>query len=243
MCIADFEALAERPERLRRSERELLARCDVAFAHSDYTLVRCRRFASRVELIPPSVNLDRFKLAGDLKTAGDEPVVGYVGGLHRFVDVELIAECAKLRPGWRWKLIGPTQTDLVAIAKLANVELVGPRPHEELGDLIAGFDACVVPYRTTPGAESIAPTKINEYLAVGRPVAATDLPWVKAFGRRNGAIEIAPAEPEAFIDAIARALRTAHDADASARRREVAMRSSWQTRLEDISRVLEGVAR
>lgn len=240
-CIADFEQLAGRPERLRVFEPELLKRCDVVFAHSELTRAKCARFAARVELVPPSVNISRFPVAPVRPDVSKSPVVGYVGGVHRFVDVELVAACARARPEWRWHLIGPVQTDVRLLEQLANVELLGPRPHEQLGELIAAFDACVIPYRTSADARSVAPTKLNEYLAVGRPVAATDLPWVVDFECRHGVVEVAPARAEAFNEAVTRALASASDPAASARRRKVAMQSGWDERLERISDVLEQV--
>jgi len=241
--IADFSSLARRSASLAASEVELLRECDLVLAYDEASQRRAQQFAQRVERVPPLVNLTRFSLAPVRARLPDRPLIGYIGGLHRFLDLQLIAESARSRPQWDWRLIGPHQTDLSQLAGLSNVRLDGARDHSELPALVAQFDVGVVPYRVAADTRSLAPTKINEYLAAGKPVAAIELPWVKEFQARHHVLEVSPASVELFITACERALRSSVDPAAAKRRRQVAAESAWETRLESISAIVEEIVR
>lgn len=241
--IGDFDSLVRRPEKLARAEQELLRKCDLVFAYQEASKRRCEQFARRVELLPPSVNLTRFFLAPTKNRPSERPVVGYIGGLHRFLDLDLIAECARKRPTWDWRLIGPLLTDVSALEGLPNLQFDGARDHAELPGLVASFDIGVVPYRVAPDTESLAPTKINEYLAVGKPAVATEIPWVRNFQRQHGVLEVSPDSADDFIAACERALDSSIDPDGAIRRRQVAEMFGWENQLEWISAVIDELVR
>lgn len=229
--LTDFEHLTTNPRLLHRYEEELLRTCDLVLAQSDQLAEGCLGLARHVELLPPLVNLDRFPLAPVPASAPTRPEIGYVGGIHRFFDFDLLASCARERPQWSWTLVGPVQAHPGPVAELDNVQLVGPRAHDELASWLARFDVCIVPYVNTPESQVLTPTKVNEYLAVGRPVVATDIPWVVDFQRRHHVLEVRTNEPQDFIAGIEFALLSLPDDVAARRRRAVAAMSDWEANL------------
>ncbi|MGH9903818.1 MAG: glycosyltransferase, partial [Pyrinomonadaceae bacterium] len=265
--IADFAHLTTNPERLGESERELLEMCDLVFAQCPELVPPIPRLATRTHIFPFGVNLDAFPQedgggASDVATGapGDDhggagasrgaevsalprPLIGYVGGLHRHVDLRLLGAMARSRPDWSWVCVGPLQNGAGYLSCLPNVHLLGPRPHRALASYIRHFDVGIVPYVRSLYTETVVPTKINEYLAMGKPVVSTALPAVVDFGRTHGDVITADPRPESFLGAIERALQLAPDAGAASRRREVAARSDWATRLQKMSDLIEGAAR
>jgi glycosyltransferase involved in cell wall biosynthesis len=131
--------------------------------------------------------------------------------------------------------VGPRQEAVGELAGLANVHLVGPVPHRDLAALIDSFDACIVPYRHNEYVRTVVPTKLMEYLAMGKPVVSTALPSVDELARRHGVVITAPAEPGAFIAALERALALPPDGD---QRRAVAAERAWDRELEWIGQLL-----
>lgn len=167
-----------------------------------------------------------------------EAVIGYVGGLHRYVDLELVSRMARARPCWRWVFVGPVQTALGDLTELPNVVLLGQRPHKELVRHIASFDVCIVPYLNNAETATVVPGKINEYLAVGKPVVSTELPSVCEFNELHGVLTTAAAKPESFLIAIEHALAESNNKAIIARRRQVAAQADWVLRLEAMARLI-----
>lgn len=168
-----------------------------------------------------------------------KPIIGYVGGLHRHVDFELLREMALARPRWSWVCVGARQTPVDGVAELPNVFLAGQQPHQELVEYIRLFDVCIVPYVNSVYTTTVVPTKINEYLAVGKPVVSTDLPTVCEFNEEHRVLITAAAESAPFLRGIEAALDLPNDPQTIARRREVAALGDWQARLEAMSELVE----
>lgn len=260
-CVADFSKLAPHATQLRRSERLTVESSDVVFTNCAQLAAYCGRWNENVHVFPPGVDLEAFPLLKDVgedaavdsqEAAGEtvrvlpealsRPVVGYVGGLHRYVDVRLLVEMGRARPDWSWVFVGALQTNVGELSELPNVRLVGQRPHEELARHISGFDVCLVPYVVNDETETVVPVKINEYLAMGKPVVSTPLPTVCDFNDKHRVLSIAPARAESFLSAIEGALRSADDVTEMMRRREIAALADWQARLEAMSELIESAA-
>jgi glycosyltransferase involved in cell wall biosynthesis len=169
-------------------------------------------------------------------------VIGYVGGLHRHVGVDMLIEMARARPAWSWVFVGLTEVPLKDLAGLPNVYLHGQRPHHELAHYIRSFDVCIVPYRRSAYTETVVPSKINEYLAMGKPVVSTNLPPVCDFNDEHKVLITTEGHTESFLHAIEQALGLCDDAALIERRREVARRGDWEARLESMSELILGEA-
>jgi glycosyltransferase involved in cell wall biosynthesis len=258
-CAADFSQLATSARRLARSEAELLRRSDVVFTICDELAAHCRRWNANVHVFPYGVNLKAFPLhAADParaarkghngfswakhSRANGHRVIGYVGGLHRHVSVEMLAAMASARPAWSWVFVGAPEVSLKDLRRLPNVHLLGQRPHHELAHYIRAFDVCIVPYRRSAYTETVVPSKINEYLAMGKPVVATNLPPVCDFNDKHQVLITAEGHAESFLRAIERALSHGEGEALVARRRAVASQGDWGARLEAMSELIVGAA-
>src|SRR5207248_8882456 len=142
-------------------------------------------------------------------------------------------------PDMTFALVGPEQTDISALRGCANIHLLGLRPHQELPRYVKAFDVGIVPYRLTEYTANVYPTKLNEYLAMGIPVVATDLPEIRRFNADHGAVVDVAADAKAFRNAILAALdgSPAHDVQ---RRVAVAAGNSWASRLAAMNALIEG---
>jgi glycosyltransferase involved in cell wall biosynthesis len=167
------------------------------------------------------------------------PVIGYVGGIHRHFDTEMLASMAKARPDWSWVLIGPAQIPLNGLKRMPNVHCFGARAHEELPQYISHFDVGIVPYRQNEFTSTVIPTKINEYLAMGKPVVSTNLPEVTAFNQKHNVLITSPNQPTAFLSSIESALLLPTEDGLANHRRRVAMLNGWDLRIERVSSLIE----
>lgn len=259
-CVADFTQLTPHAERLRASEREIVKASDVVFTNCSALARSFSAWNPHVHVFPFGVNLDMFPLEiepgeADARDAGGEdkrpgagaslleglprPIIGYVGGMHRHVDFGLLSEMARARPHWSWVCVGVLQTDVQELAGLSNVHLLGQKPHGELAEYIRRFDVCVVPYVNSVYTETVVPTKINEYLAMGKPVVSTDLPPVREFNEEHKVLLTSEARPDSFLKAVEDALNLPKDSETIRQRRGVAAASEWGTRLAEMTRLFE----
>jgi glycosyltransferase involved in cell wall biosynthesis len=256
-CLADFAHLTPHTEKLLESEQRIVETSDVVFAQGPELAEHCARWNNSIHIFPFGVNLDAFPLDPPVKERGaahegsrdsfvpppmrglPRPVIGYIGGMHRHVDFNMLAELVRMRPEWSWVFVGAIQTDVGELSGLPNVHLLGQHPHNQLVRYIQSFDVCIVPYVDSAYTATVVPTKINEYLAVGKPVVSTSLPAVSDFNRRHDVLLTARARPDEFLKTIEKALKLPLDEATRGRRREVAALGSWDTRLESMSELIE----
>jgi glycosyltransferase involved in cell wall biosynthesis len=260
-CIADFAELTPHARAIKESERAIIEMSDVVFAQSLELAKRCSEGRKHVSVFPFGVNLDLFstenghsnghlnKPSGERDEPGSSastllpglrrPIIGYVGGLHRHFDIELLATMARERPDWSWVLIGPLQSPFNGIKRMPNVHLLGPQTHHQLPNYIRNFDVGIVPYLHNEYTATVVPTKINEYLAMGKPVVSTDLPEVKAFNDEYDVLITSSNYPAEFLSSIEKALRLSEGDAGTAYRRKIAALSNWDERIEQMSNLIE----
>jgi glycosyltransferase involved in cell wall biosynthesis len=244
---ADFSSLTPNSEKLLKSERELVRMSDVILATCSEQAARFAVDNSNVHVFPPGVDMSAFPDESETMDLPDRlnlsslprPIVGYLGGLHRFVDYDLVVSMARARPTWSWVFLGAHQVPLEKLQGLPNVYLPGQQRHEELAGHLRFFDVCIVPYLNTSDTTTLVPTKINEYLAAGKAVVTTNLPTVREFNEEHRVLSATTSAAADFLQAIEREIPTAHDPQLRANRRKVASLADWQTRLEEMSSFIE----
>jgi uncharacterized SAM-binding protein YcdF (DUF218 family)/glycosyltransferase involved in cell wall biosynthesis len=244
-CIDDLASSSPGARRIVPSEQRLFQEADLVFVTSQKLFQRASGFARNVHLFPFGVNFERFDaVRGDSAEPPDElralprPIVGYVGGLHQWVDQPLVAELATRLPHASFALVGPAQADVSTLTHCSNVRLLGQRAHADVPRYVKAFDVGIVPYRLTEYTANVYPTKLNEYLVMGKPVVATDLPEIRRFNAEHGEIVAVAADAEQFAAAIRRALSEVAPGEAD-RRIAVAHANSWQSRIAAMSALID----
>jgi len=244
-CIDDLPSSSPGARRIVPSEERLFREADLVFVTSERLRQRAARFSDRVHVFPFGVSLERFDEArranqavpADLRSL-KRPVIGYVGGLHQWVDQDLVAAAAADMPDATFAFVGPEQTDLSTLRRCPNVRLFGMREHDELPNYVKGFDVGIVPYRLTEYTANVYPTKLNEYLSMGIPVVATDLPEIRRFNAGYGNVVEIAGSARAFCGAIRAALADSAPPEVD-RRIAVAHQNSWATRLAGMNRLID----
>jgi glycosyltransferase involved in cell wall biosynthesis len=227
-----------------RAERALLDKVDCVFAINGPLADAKRRANEETHVAPHGVDHASFAraLEADVKIPAElaalpKPVIGFYGTLRDWVDLDLIAAIARARPAWSIALIGQQLDDVAAVKGLANVHLLGRKPHEDLPAYCKGFDVGLIPYRIDERMTFVNPIKLREYLSAGVPVVSTRVPEVERYAHVAQIADDAPG----FIAAIERAL--ANDSPAARRQRSAAMAAeTWPARVADVARIVEQIA-
>lgn len=160
-------------------------------------------------VISGGVDLERFNpekvdskyFRNKYRISDDDLVLFFMGWLYQFSGLKEVAlELSKIKkshPNIKLLIVGDgdAEADLKKIIKSKNLEntviMTGRMPFEDIPQLIASADICLLPAYNNEIMRDIVPIKIYEYLAMHKPVIATKLPGViKEFGVNNGVIYV-----------------------------------------------------
>jgi uncharacterized SAM-binding protein YcdF (DUF218 family)/glycosyltransferase involved in cell wall biosynthesis len=247
-CIDDLASSSPEARRIVASEEAMFRRADLVFVTSEKLQRRAQSYSSRVHLFPFGVKYESFEAVRESPrrapadiAALKRPIVGYVGGLHQWIDQDLVADTAARLPDASFAFVGPEQCDLSRLDAAPNVVRLGAKPHADLPHYVREFDVGIVPYRLSEYTANVYPTKLNEYLAMGIPVVASDLAEIRHFNVEHGGIVSVAKTAEEFASAIVHAL-DGGVADAAARRVAVARSNSWSSRIGRMSALIADAA-
>ena len=184
-----------------------IAKADVAVANSAYLADYLSTYNKNAYYIGQGCNVGLFNPATSLDKPEDmegipSPVIGYVGVLSDLrLDPDLIRMMAQSKPDRHIVLVGPEDEAFAksSLHQLPNVHFLGKKPLEALPAYIAHFDVCINPQKVNPVTIGNYPLKIDEYLAMGKPVVATRTEALQPFEDYIYAAGTASAYP-ALID-------------------------------------------
>jgi uncharacterized SAM-binding protein YcdF (DUF218 family)/glycosyltransferase involved in cell wall biosynthesis len=247
-CIDDLASSSPEARRITASENAMFRRADLVFVTSEKLRVRAAEWSSAVHFFPFGVRFHSFEQARLAPRAAPadvdrlkRPIVGYVGGMHQWVDQDLVADVAGRLPQVTFVFVGPEQCDLTRLRACPNVVLLGGKPHAELPAYIREFDIGIVPYKLSDYTSNVYPTKLNEYLSMGIPVVATDLVEIRRFNADHNDVVSVGGNAAAFAAAIEQTLAEPQEGQA-ARRIEVARSNSWSARIDKMNTLIGAAA-
>jgi glycosyltransferase involved in cell wall biosynthesis len=223
--------------------------------------------AERIIVLPNGVDPERFR--PDLDGApmrerlglGGRRAIGFIGTFGPWHGVETLAEAfirlLRRRPDLNGEvalvLIGDgsrrpgVKSMLQAAGALGNVVLTGLVPQAEGPAYLAACDILALPTVPNPDGSLFfgSPTKLFEYMAMGRPIVATSLGQtteVLADGRN--ALLVAPSDSEAMCRALERVIG---DPDLGQKlgmlaRQDVLQRHTWQRHVAGLLARMEAFA-
>lgn len=232
-CMDDHGGFQTNARTVDGPERGVLEDADAVVTTARALEARLRSAGRPVELVPNGCDFDYFASIAP-RARGGRPTVGYYGCIADWFDSDLVADVAGRRPDWDFVLIGPTYlADLTRLPALPNVTFPGLVPYGRLLERIERFDVFLLPFRRSPLTEAANPVKAYEIMATGRPLVSVPLPELEPF---DGLVRFASdaAELERRIEeALAE-----DDPALEARRREFALRNSWDARAEVFERLV-----
>jgi len=172
----------------KKLEPMLIAKSDVCVANSTFLADYCKQYNSNSYYVGQGCELDIFtqfqgSIPADIRHI-KKPLIGYVGALQSIrLDIDLLINIAKEKPEWNFVFVGP-EDETFKVSKLhnyPNVHFLGSRQPSQLPAYIHAFDVCLNPQLINDVTIGNYPRKIDEYLAMGKPVVATRTPAMSIF--------------------------------------------------------------
>lgn len=244
-CIDNFRVSSASAKKIKDSEIKLLERADLVFVTSRELYSYCFNYNDKVHFFPFAVNFKKFeetRLSNlpipDGLRGIKRPIVGYIGGVHKWVDLNLVKKAAQVYPQYSFVFIGPIQTDISFLSELRNIHFLHQVGHKEIPNFIKNLDVCIIPYLITDYTNNVYPTKLNEYLAMGKPIVSTGLPEVINFNIENDNVVSIGNNREEFINCISGAFLDTSGSKIT-KRISIASRNSWDKRIEEMSILIE----
>lgn len=226
------------PAVVDKQEEDLASECGVVFATASGLYERLKAFNENAHLIPNGAAWEIFSQVQDLEKEGPSPHFGFVGMLQECIDYDIIKKLAEEYPQGKISLIGRSLpgVDLGWIEKYPNVEYVGLVPQPELPKKIKDFDVCLNIFLDNDLSKDVSPLKFYEYLATGKPVVSTPVPYQV----RDYADCVYIAEnSEDFIEKCRLALAEPEDDPGRIKRIEQGRACSWDKRVAMMREILE----
>lgn len=112
------------------------------------------------------------------------PKIGYIGDINSMrLDADLIYELAKSKPAYSFVMIGNQDKVFAAHAlhNLKNVYFTGSIPKNKVPEYMHSLDVCLNPQLVNEITIGNYPRKVDEYLALGKPVIATRTKTMELF--------------------------------------------------------------
>lgn len=239
-CIDNFSVSSASAKKVRRSEDNLLKKADLVFVTSNALYERCTKYNNNVYNFPFAVNFEDFEKVrlGDNKAPQElrdikRPIIGYVGGIHKWVDQGIIKRLAEENPNYSFVFVGPVQTSINLLSNLKNVYFLGKKDHSLVALYIKNFDVGTIPYLITDYTRNVYPTKLNEYLSLGKPVISTSIPEIEKFNEKHKEVSYVASDVASFRDCITKALNEKGEHLVN-RRIDIAEKNSWSNRLKEM---------
>lgn len=229
-CMDEHSGFSHTSSELLTLERTLLEKADMVIASSQELFKKAIRLNPCTALIRNAGEYGFFsqppaRIASELEGL-KRPIIGYIGAIAEWFDVELIEYLAVKNKEWTFFFVGSTQwSDTAALEQLDNVIFVGEKPYSELSSYLYGFDVCLIPFLKNNLTTATNPVKVYEYLASGKPVVSVRLPELDLMEEY---IHLAMT-PEQFEQAIQSALYKESD-DLIKKRKDFAAEHTWQAR-------------
>jgi len=167
----------------------LINKSNVCVANSQFLTNYCKKYNPNSYYVGQGCDISLFTDATNTDTPNDMrnikgPVIGYVGVLYTMrLDLEILFLIADSNPAWQLVLVGPEDEQFAAskLHHLPNVHFLGAKAPEELPAYINAFDVCINPQILNDFTNGNYPRKVDEYLAMGKPVVLTKTDAIAVF--------------------------------------------------------------
>ncbi len=227
----------------KRMEELLIKKVDVVVTNSVYYSDYAKPYNKHSYMVGQGCDTSLFDfkareiIAPEEVKAIKKPVIGYVGALtKKRLDLGLISFLAQSKPDWQIVLVGPEDATFLAsdLHSFENIHFLGSKPPDMLPEYISGFDVCINPQVMNNTTIGNYPRKIDEYLAMGKPVVAT---LTKAMEYFKAYTFLAESNDD-YLKLIQKALDT-NSKELAEERRAFALTHSWENNLKEIWNALE----
>lgn len=225
-----------------RLEPQLIEKTDLAVTNSIFLTNHCKKYNENAYYVGQGCDLSLFTKEKVKPTPNDiasipRPIIGYVGSLvYTRLCIDTISYIANERKDWNLVFIGPEDEVFKnsKLHELPNVFFLGKKPISEAPTYLDHFDVCINPQLININTVGNYPLKIDEYLAMGKPVVATETEAMEIF---KDHVHLAK-NMEDYVLKIEKALSEINNEELQTERRKFAASHSWENNVKEIYKAI-----
>lgn len=222
-CVSNFAAVPGMPKSVGVDESRLIERADVVVVDCDFLLEKHKKSSKNIVQIEPGVDSEKFCTSQRVKKIKK---ICYFGLVSEKIDCNLLYDLRAA--GFEVDIIGEDRVGLDA-SRLSNI--IEPVQHEKLPQVLASYDALILPYVDSEYSKGVIPAKFFECFATGLPVIATDR---NNFRRYRKALITGATNAD-----IIRSVKSFTDTeDDRAMRLEIAKNNDWSIKIDNFNRLM-----
>lgn len=242
----DFTQFSGHPAKaIEKMESCLIDKCDIVIASAKRLAEKKSLNGKEIKIISHGVDHKHFAQGLSLSDADwpadvkgiKHPIIGFYGEINAWLDLNMLAEAARMRSEWSFVLLGRIAVEVGNIrflTELPNVHHLGQKRFKELPAYCAAFDVALIPMKLNELTLNVNPLKLREYLAAGVAVVSAPLPEVLPY---KDVVKFATTADE-LIAAADEWLKKNRKEFAPILSQRVA-NESWDSKVEEISRIIE----
>lgn len=171
-CVQDYRFHPAKTEKIIYYENLLSKMSDLIICDSETNMSRLNNFSKKTMLVPPGVDVKKFKLnEKPIKNSVTE--VLYYGNIRQDLDIDLINNLSS-NSNFNVTLLGLLNINKNKFSK--KIKILDSVDYEHLPEIIKNYNALLLPYDTkNVFTEAIIPAKFFECLATGLPIISTKM--------------------------------------------------------------------
>ena len=225
-----------------RLEPMLIKKCDLVVCNSPQLADFALQFNKKSHDIGQGVDLSAYDPDLKFETPAEflhipTPRIGYIGDINSLrLDPDLLYELARSKPSYSFVMIGSEDKTFAAHAlhTLKNVYFMGSITKVSVPAYMTALQVCLNPQLLNEITNGNYPRKVDEYLALGKPVIATRTATMELF-RDHAYLCDSVAE---YGDAVEKALQDNSDEKIAARIL-FARSHSWKNNAERLFKCIQ----
>jgi len=154
------------------------------------------------------------------------------------LDQDLICSLANYFPDYTIVLVGPKYTDISKLEKISNIIILGSKSHDQIPYYIKEFDVALIPYICNKFTDGVYPSKLFEYISMGKPVVSTKIREVDYISNIQKDIVVVSKGEHDFINSVESEIYNDKQS-LKDMRIKVAVNNSWDLRFKEIKKIID----
>jgi len=228
-----------------RMEEAIIRKADLVVANSEFLATYAREYNPNSFYVGQGCDSElfsadkSFEIPEDMKEIREKfnVIIGYVGALRVLrIDMNLLENISANHPEWAFVLVGWEDEAFQKsnLHGMPNIFFLGPKKESELPVYINTFDVAINPQVYNVITKGNYPRKIDEYLAMGKPVLATRTETMEMFADYC----YLGSTPEEYCNLIEKALQE-DTPELHQKRIELGRLHSWKNNIREIFEKIE----